>query len=629
MIHGLRLAAKREEELQRFAYTSEPRLTFDRFNRVPSDQRAEGALTPMTTLLLTITRDGISYRISWKQNNNELMIEESTDTNEWTTSASQVATSERFPMRIFSQGQIAELSGDNQQALLQIIDDAAGVGPLQEDLIEAQNSFFTTRTRMRELDGKLSQEPQLQFKLEDIERKLQRFESASHKDVLTTYRYRTRQSTEIDDRFASTEQFAECLENLEKEGPTDSPVDEYFDRASIEDQAARTILDSLDQVVQNTLKTLGESAQKLREQMANLKIGLGQSDWQVAVARAIDDYNKLVESLETVGVTDLNEYEKLVEQRQLHEDELKDLELVRQDRAQQNTAAEDNLQKVLEARRVIGETRENFLSTILDDNRFVRIKISLYGNDLLAVENSLRETLDIVNSRFQSDISGFEDQNDNSGIVGALLSNLPEDPVERRNSVEDRLSALKTRFEAACLGNGDFGGHFNNNLKRQFDQNPSFLDTLLTWFPNDGLSVDYSRTGDGEDFQPITQASAGQRAAAMLAFLLAHGEEPLILDQPENDLDNQLIYDLVVRQIRENKLKRQIIAVTHNPNIVVNGDSEMLHVLEFHKGQCVLAQSGSLQEGVIREKVCEVMEGGREAFERRYRRLGREANPTS
>ena len=108
----------------------------------------------------------------------------------------------------------------------------------------------------------------------------------------------------------------------------------------------------------------------------------------------------------------------------------------------------------------------------------------------------------------------------------------------------------------------------------------------------------------------------------MLAFLLAHGEEPLILDQPEDDLDNQLIYDLVVQQMRENKLRRQIIAVTHNPNIVVNGDAEMLQVWEFGQGQCFVAQSGSLQEKAMRDKVCQVMEGGREAFERRFRRLG-------
>ena len=138
------------------------------------------------------------------------------------------------------------------------------------------------------------------------------------------------------------------------------------------------------------------------------------------------------------------------------------------------------------------------------------------------------------------------------------------------------------------------------------------------------MIVEYSRLGDGKDFRPIAQASAGQRSAAMLAFLLAHGEEPLVLDQPEDDLDNHLIYDLVVRQTRENKSRRQIIVVTHNPNIVVNGDAEMLHALDFVAGQCKVVQSGSLQDKSMREEVCRVMEGGREAFERRYRRLGRE-----
>ena len=134
--------------------------------------------------------------------------------------------------------------------------------------------------------------------------------------------------------------------------------------------------------------------------------------------------------------------------------------------------------------------------------------------------------------------------------------------------------------------------------------------------------VEYSRD-DGEDFRPIEQASAGQRAAAMLAFLLSHGDEPLVLDQPEDDLDNHLIYDLVVRQIRENKLRRQINRGDAHPNIVVNGDAEMLHALAFQGGQCVVAQFGPLQDASMREEVCRIMEGGRHAFERRYKRLGR------
>jgi predicted ATPase len=108
----------------------------------------------------------------------------------------------------------------------------------------------------------------------------------------------------------------------------------------------------------------------------------------------------------------------------------------------------------------------------------------------------------------------------------------------------------------------------------------------------------------------------------MLAFLLAHGTEPLVLDQPEDDLDNHLIYDLVVQQIRASKQRRQLIIVTHNPNIVVNGDAEMIYALDFNS-QCFISQSGSLQNQVMRNEVCNVMEGGKDAFERRYQRLGR------
>jgi hypothetical protein len=191
-------------------------------------------------------------------------------------------------------------------------------------------------------------------------------------------------------------------------------------------------------------------------------------------------------------------------------------------------------------------------------------------------------------------------------------------------SFETAIQLLKKRLALACRGNGDFGGWFSKFLKAEGEKRPEFVDHILCWFPEDGLQVEYSQKGDGRDFKSIGQASAGQRAAAMLAFLLAHGSEPLVLDQPEDDLDNHLIYGLVVQQIRSNKLRRQLIIVTHNPNIVVNGDAELIYALEFDKGQCRIKDYGSLQDLTMRDEVCQVMEGGKEAFERRYQRLGRE-----
>ena len=80
---------------------------------------------------------------------------------------------------------------------------------------------------------------------------------------------------------------------------------------------------------------------------------------------------------------------------------------------------------------------------------------------------------------------------------------------------------------------------------------------------------------------------------------------------------------MIVRQIRENKRQRQVIVATHNPNIVVNGDAEMVIAMDHRGGQCIILEEGTgcLQDHGVREEVCRVMEGGRKAFEARYKRL--------
>ena len=286
------------------------------------------------------------------------------------------------------------------------------------------------------------------------------------------------------------------------------------------------------------------------------------------------------------------------------------------------THARESLDRVLDCRRAVTAARAAFLAQALAGNRFVRISIRPYGDEARVVERSMRDVLNVIDNRFQSDIL-TDDGGSPRGSVVDLLADLPESADEHGREMEQRIAQWKERVQTASAGaNGRFGGAFSNYLERETKRSPALLDGLLAWFPEDGLRVEYSPTGDGTGFRPISQASAGQRAAAMLAFLLAHGDEPLVLDQPEDDLDNHLIYDLVVRQMRENKRRRQIVVVTHNPNVVVNGDAEMLHALDFCNGQCVVTQRGSLQESAMREEVCRIMEGGREAFERRYRRLG-------
>ena len=614
VVHALRIASRREGELANLSAESEPRLEFDRFKRVPEHRRDTGGLLRNTSITWTVTRDGVRHRVRWPVEQGVITVEEEDGGNGWRKSASDVVSPERFPLRIFSQGQIAALAGDDQRALLQVIDDAAGVANLHRSLEEVRAIFLSSRSRIRQLDRRLERRHGLVVEIEDVERKLKRFEDAGHTKVLTTYRRRSRQRREVDGQFDATAAAAESIESAAEDLHPDDLPEGLFEADSAEDRVAAAILTKLADATRAAIGDLRASAGRLRDAAQTLRSELAGSSWQVAVKEAVERYERLVDTLREGGVSDPSEYAHLAQERQRIDRELADLDSLQDERNRLEEESQALLRKVLEARHAVSAARADFLATTLTGNSFVRIRNCPYNDDRGAIEISVREELGVTDDRFRDD---FE------RVVSTLLRELPEDSAQRDTMVEARIERLKARIRRACDGDGKFGGHFNNYLVRESQRTPELLDRALMWFPEDGLHVEYSRLGDGRSFEPIAQASAGQRSAAMLAFLLAHGEEPLVLDQPESDLDNHLIYDLIVRQVREQKLKRQIIVVTHNPNLVVNGDAEMVHVLDFH-GQCYVKQEGSLQKDAMREEVCRVMEGGREAFERRYRRLGLE-----
>ena len=96
---------------------------------------------------------------------------------------------------------------------------------------------------------------------------------------------------------------------------------------------------------------------------------------------------------------------------------------------------------------------------------------------------------------------------------------------------------------------------------------------------------------------------------------------PIVIDQPEDDLDTRNITDIVVSSINQMKKRQQVILVTHNPNIVVNTNSEQVTQLDYVNGQIITACAGALQSHDVRDAICEVMEGGKEALEKRYYRI--------
>ncbi len=136
------------------------------------------------------------------------------------------------------------------------------------------------------------------------------------------------------------------------------------------------------------------------------------------------------------------------------------------------------------------------------------------------------------------------------------------------------------------------------------------LTSLLTYQTPNQFVITYH----GKELQ---HHSLGQRASALILFILSQQDnDVIIIDQPEDDLDNQTLYQDVIKLLRQMKPNVQFIFATHNPNIPVLGDAEQIHACTF-TNECISIQSGGIDESAQQKAVVEIMEGGNEAFNRR------------
>lgn len=180
----------------------------------------------------------------------------------------------------------------------------------------------------------------------------------------------------------------------------------------------------------------------------------------------------------------------------------------------------------------------------------------------------------------------------------------------------------------------------NDNIDyKASNRNENVLSEFLSenWF-----NISFDLIYEGDSFVSMSQ---GKQAFVILKLLLEFSDKtcPILIDQPEDSLDNRAIYKDLVKYLRKKKTERQIIIVTHNPNVVVGADSELIIIANQHgkdspnqnhikfqyksgslentysfidTKECILDKQG------IREHVCEILEGGKEAFEKRERKYG-------
>jgi len=178
----------------------------------------------------------------------------------------------------------------------------------------------------------------------------------------------------------------------------------------------------------------------------------------------------------------------------------------------------------------------------------------------------------------------------------------------------------ETTFNTLIQEYSDFGSLYKDleTVKRKVGSSSAIFETyffsnlqsLLTYQVLNKFTINYH----GKE---LKQHSLGQRASALILFVLNQKEnDVIIVDQPEDDLDNQTIYEDVIKLVKEMKSHTQFIFATHNANFPVLGDAEQIHSCRY-ENDTVLLKTGSIDAPVLQKEIVDIMEGGEDAFNKR------------
>lgn len=187
-------------------------------------------------------------------------------------------------------------------------------------------------------------------------------------------------------------------------------------------------------------------------------------------------------------------------------------------------------------------------------------------------------------------------------------SGLRESHYEQITEYPDLIEIYKDfGIEGSNINSALSGGNNLSNFKTKFVEN---INAFLTYRVPDKFTIYYKD-------RPLGEHSLGQRASALIIFILTLKENDLIIiDQPEDDLDNQTIYTDVISELKKLKNQTQFLFATHNPNIPVLGDCEQVISCSF-SSDSIDTTIGSIDDISIQEKIINIMEGGDEAFNQR------------
>ena len=579
-------------ELLRFCLRCEPGKASDPAARKRFDDIIDGSLGNGHVELGVTSAGGAKYVISRANGSAPVVY----DTNRQPTG--QRLGSAVFSADIFSQNEVETIAGrpESQLSLLESFD-RARLASLNADIVDARRKLDANYQRTCAM---LSEIDSLEMKCArraQVEKALAEYKKAGSgvsEDMDNANELRSQREAEKRQATALSRVFAELERRVKEFGGAlaSRPVTAWQEERPRDTQNSG-IIEEMRTSLRGCLSLFEGKLEEIQESLAEGHAEYAQAEQRLALAHDAQDaeYMQLAEQAQADRA--------VVEKRMAAERELNDI-------LEHSADLEDRRRALAEVRnerkallRGLEEALEcQFAARLAIANRIndelgpeIRVEVHQYGNldnyMALVVSRLHKVSANVQYNQVAEKVARGIDPATLIGIVRERRTEVLTDAGLNDNQAKAVIDAFSSSEAVAALEVVDL---------------PDRPVILLR---------------DKDTYKPTEILSTGQKCNAILPILLMDSDRPLVIDQPEDNLDNGLIHSLIVKSILKVKKHRQLLFVTHNPNIPVLGEAERMLVFTSDGTHGSIAQCGTVDE--CKEHIVNLLEGGAEAFRRRSR----------
>lgn len=556
-------------------------------NFAKKEDRRSGVLTVNSEVILYLQYDGNKYEIIRNINNSKnainRILEDDTRIQEDDIRLESISQN----IDIYLQKQIFEMSKD-QTNIREFLDSYC-----LDEIEPIRNKITVIETKIKKINlenitkkADISKEGILRLEIKDLEDKVNRLSNPAFNKTINENRNAKQEEDAVNSDIDKLKIYVQTLRNT---------IIDQSDILEVGDKIPKSLYKYRENLKDKLLSYQTKINDYLNEVEKEIKLyseQINNSEWKKNILQKFEEFKVLESSKLNMDLDQIESLSKVTEKLERKRRQLEEINSSKKLVENNNELIESELTNINKLYQDIYECRKKFV-----ENYFEGIKVRINRNaDFYSYVEKLRELLgkkDVFKEQFENLKNSLEENKISYVNIYKEISKVIEGKTSKLFTDKQLCRSLKTLNSDRIL-------------------------EIRLLIPEDKITIKLNVSGREVE---LTNASAGQKTSAMLTMILALGNKALVMDQPEDDLDSQLINSLIVKNIIMKKNTRQIVVVTHNANIPVNGDSEWVVAMGDTK-DLSMEVSDSIDSNEIKGKICSIMEGGTEAFNNRAIRYG-------